>query len=68
MGHYDEQREAREQRQLEESAKDAGMTVTAYVGWKEHKFKMEQGRQLYKQQRHNDKLIAYYQAHSMIET
>jgi hypothetical protein len=60
MGHYDAAREKHEARIIEEKAKASGMSVLAYVDWKNHEDMMERGRKLYLQRRDEDELIAYF--------
>jgi hypothetical protein len=68
MGHYDTAREKHEAEIIAERAKAKGISVDAYVEWREHEDKIERGRKLYQQRRDEDKLIAYYQTYSMVET
>jgi hypothetical protein len=63
MGHYDDARKEHEAEELAEDAKASGMTVTAYVKWKNHEDKMNRGRELYQQRRDEDELIAYYRTY-----
>lgn len=62
MGHYDEQREGVEDRELRERAERLGLTVAELVAKEAHDAKMAEGERLHRERIRQQQLIDYYLA------
>ncbi len=60
MGHYDSSSEDFDERRLREKAEALGITTYECVALEKHEYKMKEGKKLFKQQRIEESLIAYY--------